>query len=824
MGFSEGQVQAAIRAGCLSAPQAADWLLREGADQAPPPSTRRLLLRPRASEPRASDAFHAPRRPPEDGPGAGEPAGGGLPQPRLFPAGAGGASAEPAARDRLGRAENRAFADRRREQLVQQLKADRRTQQRERELALQRIADDRRQNRATARPPAPRGGTQPPGDAQCLLVIRLPAGEPLRRCLPADSSLESVHRLLLSLRPELSPACFFLQGFPKRRFGPADLPLTLLALGLAPGATLCVVDPASGAAPPAPSEPPPAEGSACPRSAERPAEPGSPARQGGLAGPPLSRRRWGVPPTAQEPAGRSAGPPHQWPRGGNLLRETEGSGPGPLELPLAVAQAAEQRLQQAAAHGQGERSRPGSASPAAHMPPSVPSLFQLSLQGTTALLSAPSKQYCSSLAMLTPGLAELLLEYMVQQALLHPRNLRLFFGCRLQKLCLDCYPYTTNQLLCQLQAFPSLRQLSLFSCSLITDHGLSVVQRLPHLQRLNLSACVKLTNNCLQFLKGLSELSHLALDQTRVSDRGLAELLLAAPPALSHLSLSQTSVTEDTLRLLPQCVPQLRELSLKQTGITDVSSLRRLEALQRLYLDGTRVSEASLGALSSHPALHCLTLSGVHSVDGNRALELVAALPLTRLGLPNRHTVTDVGLAAVCRLAGLLELDLTDYMHITDEGLWPLPRLGRLRRLSLANTLVTDCGLQHLRALQLLEELCLDRLSVSSAGVAHCVVSLPHLQVLSLASTAVGDSVARLGLARCRQLLKLNLSHTLLTDRGLRFLGQVSLVQLNLDGSGVTAAGVADLLAACPTLASVRSSRLRVLSLAEALEEEESGH
>lgn len=184
---------------------------------------------------------------------------------------------------------------------------------------------------------------------------------------------------------------------------------------------------------------------------------------------------------------------------------------------------------------------------------------------------------------------------------------------------------------------------------------------------------------------GLSELSHLVLDQTRVSDRGLAELLLAALPALSHLSLNQTGVTEGTLRLLPQCVPQLRELSLKQTGvseelggcsddsfgslewgdsgvlgwgdtfptapgwcsqITDVSSLRHLEALQRLYLDSTRVSEASLGALSSHPALCCLMLSGVHSIDGNRALELVSGTGLSWAGEQKQAPPLWVGQAA----------------------------------------------------------------------------------------------------------------------------------------------------------------------------------
>lgn len=67
---------------------------------------------------------------------------------------------------------------------------------------------------------------------------------------------------------------------------------------------------------------------------------------------------------------------------------------------------------------------------------------------------------------------------------------------------------------------------------------------------------------------GLLELSHLVLDQTRVTDAGLAGFLLGSPPALSHLSLNRTGITERTLLLLPQCAPQLRELGLKQTGVS----------------------------------------------------------------------------------------------------------------------------------------------------------------------------------------------------------------------------------------------------------------
>lgn len=64
---------------------------------------------------------------------------------------------------------------------------------------------------------------------------------------------------------------------------------------------------------------------------------------------------------------------------------------------------------------------------------------------------------------------------MIQQGLLTPRSLRLFFGCPLQKLGLDCYPYATNELLRQLRAFPGLRHLSLLACSLITGELLELL-------------------------------------------------------------------------------------------------------------------------------------------------------------------------------------------------------------------------------------------------------------------------------------------------------------------------------------------------------------
>ena len=49
--------------------------------------------------------------------------------------------------------------------------------------------------------------------------------------------------------------------------------------------------------------------------------------------------------------------------------------------------------------------------------------------------------------------------------------LELFFGCPLQKFILNCYPYSTNELLRQLRAFTALKHLSLVNSPLITGRA-----------------------------------------------------------------------------------------------------------------------------------------------------------------------------------------------------------------------------------------------------------------------------------------------------------------------------------------------------------------
>ncbi|XP_055785020.1 uncharacterized protein LOC129859358 isoform X3 [Salvelinus fontinalis] len=903
MGFSEEQIQSAVQAGHFSVPDAAEWLL-QGENL-----RHKLVKNPSQPVSTPFAAFNPPKDagsscPPSTSHSQTSPNDSRGPSLVLGPTQPTSPSTDTPPLESRIRQDKSDFQEQQRMRVANEARNERRQKKQERELVLKRIAEDRRslQEKKT-QPSASTETTSPPGSSQgqrlggtvqtsvdnnCILMIRLPSGESMRERFPADAPLRSVMEHISGRYPSLA-SFSLLQGFPRKRFGEAELACSLRSLGLTPNAALCIQttppetpqDPASPAArlllgqeevvvpPPAlpqpqqpqipeleeegiedPARPPPLPHQLWEEAVGYAGIPG--------VGPPMTgpSHSWGRgqklnPGDAEEaassddeempeggreppfflnadmprlpffPENRLRGvlePRHHWPDQGNRLREGVAEDPAvePEEaagcvVPGAAGQAAVERLQRAAQDDpqatQGHPSPPKKP----FRTPSVPSLCVMATRATVNLMTAPSMQYSSSLSCLTPELAELLLSHMTRERLLRPRTLELFFGCPMQKFVLNCYPYSTNELLRQLRAFTALKHLSLVNSPLITDAGLSVLCSLLKLQHLNLASCSKLTDSCLQHITGLKSLSFLSLDQTKVSDVGMVLYLQSAPSTLTQLSLNQTSITEATLAALPACVPQLRLLSIKHTKVSDVSALAELPSLQTLYLDGTAVREGSLEHLATHSALSALSVAGISVADGNNVLQIISGLRLTQLTLPGRHSVTDAGLAFLSRLSLLSELDLTDYTYVTDQGVTQLATMTRLKRLSLSNTQVTDAGLPSLRCLQELLELCLDRTAVTSRGVAALVAGLPHLQVLSLASTQVGDTVVRRGLVHCVQLFKLNLSRTRITDHGLKFLKCMCLTQVNLDGSGVTLSGIANLVASCPHITSIRASNPRAI-------------
>lgn len=898
MGFTEEQIQAAVQAGHFSVTDAAEWLLQ---GQYP---RHRLVKQSSQPAETAFSAFNPPKEAATTSETPTSPSDSrASPSLVLRPSQSCNLSPDPLPVESRIKQDKSDFEEQQRQRVAQEARAERRQKKQERELVLKRIAEDRRSlqeknqtgTSADTSPPSVQGQKlggkiQTNVDNNCVLMIRLPSGESMRERFPADAPLRAVVEHITGRHPSL-PSFSLLQGFPRKRFGEAELACSLRSLGLTPNAALCIqtTPPETPQDAQSPADPPSA-GQDEPSPCDGSPQPQIPALEGAegqdlLLPPPLPNQLWEeavnyagipgvgpslsgsshfwgrgqrlVPGNAEEAAGievdeeqegeeeppymlngmprlpffpenRFRGefePRHHWPEQGNRLREAPEEDPAEPEdaggrVAHVAGLAAVERLQRAAQQ-EDPRASQGQPSPPKRpfRPPSVPSLCALATRATVHLMTAPSMQYSSSLAGLTPELAELLLNHMSRERLLRPRTLELFFGCPLQKFVLNCYPYSTNELLRQLRAFTALKHLSLVNSPLITDSGLSILSSLVKLQFLNLASCSKLTDSCLQHITGLKNLCLLSLDQTKVTDAGVVLYLQSAPSSLSQLSLNQTAVTEATLVVLPTCVPQLRLLSIKQTKVRDVSALAQMSSLQTLNLDGTGVTESSLEHLASHPALSALSLAGINVTDGNQALQIISGLKLTQLTLPGRHSVTDSGLSFLSRLSLLLELDLTDYTQVTDQGVSQLSTMTRLKKLSLSNTQVTDAGLPPLRGLQELQELCLDRTAVTSRGVADLITCLPHLQVLGLASTRVGDTVVRRGLIRCNQLVKLNLSRTRITDHGLKFLKHMHLAQVNLDGTGVSLMGIANLLS-FTNISSIRASNTRTVPPDEVSDEE----
>ncbi|XP_066533589.1 uncharacterized protein si:ch73-173p19.1 [Hoplias malabaricus] len=816
MGFSEGQIQDAMNAGCFTVAEAAEWLLQES-------GPRHSLMKKSGSPTNAFSAFNPPKNQVS-------------PQSQSQQAGPALALGPAAERDPLQSRikPNLSFEQQQRQRAAQEAQHQRKQKQQERELILKRIAEDRRSHQDKLQVPAASVNVSAASercpntvDNQCVLLIRLPSGESMRESFSADAPLCEVVEHITAHYPSL-PAFSLLQGFPRKCFSEAELSSSLSSLGLTPNAALCVQTTAQESHNEVQSH---NEEPSLPQGAAQVQEPLPPS---------IHPQLWEE---AVEQAGIGpAGPSHHWGRGQRLVTgEDEDLNDPPEEpaapllnglplLPFRVGNLEPQHLWPE----QGNRLRePGSAEPAVgHLLPGdaavlrmqratpreepspkkrprnhgIPSLCSLATRASISLITAPCMQYSSSLSGLTSEGAELILSHMIRERVLRPRTLELFFGVPLQRFVLNSYPYTTNELLRQLRAFTALKHLSVVNSPLITDAGLCVLSSLLKLQHLNLSSCSKLTDSCLQHIINLQCLSFLSLDQTKVSDSGLMMYLRSAPPVLVHLSLNETAITETTLTAISQCLPQLRQLNIARTLVSDVSALAELRCLHTLHLDGTCVKEDSLQALGTHPSLSVLGLGAIPVASGNRTLEIISGLTLTQLTLPGRHSLTDAGLLFLSKQSLLSEVDLTDYTQITDQGIKHLASMTRLKKLSLSNTQVSDMGLLALVALKDLMELCLDRTVVSSLGVSALVTHLPYLQVIGLACTRVGDSVIRRGLIHCPQLIKLNLSRTRITDRGLRFLHRMKLLQVNLDGTGVTLEGVTNLIAASPHLSSIRAS------------------
>jgi hypothetical protein len=186
------------------------------------------------------------------------------------------------------------------------------------------------------------------------------------------------------------------------------------------------------------------------------------------------------------------------------------------------------------------------------------------------------------------------------------------------------------------------------------------------------------------------------------------------------------------------------------------SEIERLR-LPGLSLAGCRHVTAT-GFMRLRSIKHLQTIDLFNTQIDNKTIEAIAEIEqLETLNLAGTK-VTASGLARLARCEKLLQLHL-GWTDIDDSVLVELGRLKTLRSLVLRNTRVTDQGLHALAALPCLEDLDLQETAVGDAGVAALRPLAGRLKRLYLGYTPVTDSAVE-GLKSFRGLRALMLRAT----------------------------------------------------------------
>jgi Leucine-rich repeat (LRR) protein len=214
-----------------------------------------------------------------------------------------------------------------------------------------------------------------------------------------------------------------------------------------------------------------------------------------------------------------------------------------------------------------------------------------------------------------------------------------------------------------------LKELNI-SGSRVTDAGLAdVVVRVRSLQALRLSACMGISDAGLSALQQLPTLTSLSLNSTSITAAGLVALVSCN--ALAFLSLQHCRNLGEVF--LPSLAP--------------MRSLRHLDVSYTAAGDDDLVHVGLLSSLESLRLFHCYHFSD----DGIRLLQLPPTL--TSLDLQDTN-IADGGLAHVVSVGKALKnLNLWQCDRITGAGWQLLKKLPLLHSLDVRDTCMSDSAL-----------------------------------------------------------------------------------------------------------------------------------
>jgi len=291
-----------------------------------------------------------------------------------------------------------------------------------------------------------------------------------------------------------------------------------------------------------------------------------------------------------------------------------------------------------------------------------------------------------------------------------------------------------------------------------------------------------------------AELTVAANDLARDSDGGVTFLSFAMGK-IGDADLEQLDRHPTLTRLRIQECPRVTDASLDR--------IAKLEALEQLELIRVPVSDSGIARLESAKALRRLALH--HTSVTGAGLAPLAKLGLTDLQISGTG-ISREGLACVPTLTTLESLGL----HLTSlpaEQWPPLAPLGRLRRLDLLTTRVSDAGIRVLDGMVDLSDLVFTTEAITDAGM-EAIGALRSIRTLNLVDARITPSALR----RLKDLSKLEVLELgpTIPDEGLRELPLLeNLRELRLNATLMTGSSL-DHLKTFKNLAviDIRSARL----------------
>ncbi|MDA0204548.1 MAG: hypothetical protein O3A53_12820 [Acidobacteria bacterium] len=288
----------------------------------------------------------------------------------------------------------------------------------------------------------------------------------------------------------------------------------------------------------------------------------------------------------------------------------------------------------------------------------------------------------------------------------------------------------------------------------ITGKGLEPLAKLQNVAVLKLQFAEFLTATDMGHLAEWKNLRALDLRGTRV-DSGVFERL-AAHRSLEFVDISSTEVDDEGFEELAALI-KLRELRCGANRLSGVALtvLKTIPALRSLDVGGYQrvdsglwglaLNEQNLGRLGGLTRLEALTLRGAKLADrGSDRPGSELAIKKEIVGLDSLAPLTnlkalDLGdlpiksedLTWLPALTALEQLDIDGPFQIDDAVAGTLLKLGSLKRLNLAGTLLTDAALNQLAGMMTLERLIVGGTQVTTGAVAAFARKRPDCRVIS---------------------------------------------------------------------------------------------